>query len=411
MNLWLNRNIDIIKLLHFLFLILVAVNSQACAQDQSAELSTADRQQQVENGLLPPYFIEGSEPERYTIGERMEYYNVPGMSIAVINNGEVEWRGAYGLVESGSETTVTDSTLFQAASISKPVAAIAALKLVEEGILEFDDDVNDYLTTWKIPDNRNTRNNHVSVRTLLNHTSGLTVHGFPGYSQDEILPTVSEILDGRFPANTSSVYTDVEPGEMWRYSGGGYTVLQQLIDDVTGESFSHFVQQHVLDELDMQSSTFEQPLSEINAARTASGHLDDGSVVEGKWHIYPELAAAGLWTTPSDLARLAITIQEIINGSSSGLLSAEMTRTMLTPGENDWGLGFRIGGSKRDPFFSHGGANHGYRAQFIAYANSGKGVVIMTNSDNGGELINEVLRAVADVYDWPDFQPQKLIIE
>jgi len=394
-----------------LLLIFVSGHLLACTGEQFDDTSIHSRKEQVENGLLPSYYFAGSEPERFSIHERMEYYNVPGVSIAVINNGEVEWQGGYGVVENGTNAIITDSTMFQAASISKPVAAIAALMLVEAGLLKLDDDVNDYLASWEIPQNRNTNNNHVSLKRLLNHTAGLTVHGFPGYAVDDEIPDIPEVLNGEYPANTGSVYNDVEPGTMWRYSGGGYTVLQQIIDDVVDRPFTQFVQEEILNDIDMRFSTFEQPLSEQNAKHAASGHLADGTVVDGKWHVYPELAAAGLWTTPSDLAKLAVVIQRSFNGEDNSLLSAEMTQIMLTPNGNNWGLGFTIGGSRHDPFFSHGGANHGFRAQFVAYANSGRGVVIMTNSDNGGDLIGEILRAVSDVYNWPDFKPQPLIVD
>jgi len=401
-----------LKQLHYVIFVCVFLTNPLACTDQNATDSLIARQKEkVENNLLHPYYFEGSEPERLSIYDRMEYHNVPGVSIAVINNGQIEWSSGYGVIRNGGGMDITDSTLFQAASISKPVTAIAALSLSENGILDIDADVNEYLKKWKIPNNRNTRSEKVTVRRILNHTAGLTVHGFPGYSKNDAIPTVTEILDGNFPANTGPVFTDITPGEIWRYSGGGYTILQPVLHEVTGTPFDDYMDQNILYNLDMHQSTFEQPLPDKYYEKAAIGHYDDGSVLLGDWHIYPEMAAAGLWTTPSDLALLGIQIQESVKGKSNDILTPQLIEEMLTPGINNWGLGFSVGGSEEDPFFSHGGANEGYRAQFVMYVHSGRGVVIMTNSNNGGELINELLRAVADVYDWPDFKQRKLITE
>lgn len=394
-----------------IFIILLLVSKPSCAGQMTDDRSVKDRKQQVENGLLLRYFIEGIEPELFSITDRMREYNVPGLSIAVINNGEIEWTGTYGLMNNADPIPVTDKTMFQAASISKPVAAIAALMFVEEGVIDLDEDVNDYLKTWKVPVNRYNRNESVTLRRLLNHTSGLTVHGFPGYAVDDSLPSVPDILNGDYPSNTAKVFADAEPGSMWRYSGGGYAVLQKLLADVSGKKFEALMDEYVLGKLNMTSSTYTQPLTDSYKSDASSGHFENGEVVYGNWHRYPEQAAAGLWTTASDLAKIAIELQQTLKGRSEKLIKKKTAEEMLMRGLNNWGLGFSIGGSERDPFFSHGGANQGFRAHFVAYAHSGRGVIIMTNSDNGGELIGEILRAVSDVYNWPDFKQRPIIID
>ena len=263
----------------------------------------------------------------------MRRRHVPGLSIAIIENGKIVNAKGYGNTENGGQTPVTAATLFQAGSISKPVSAMGALRLVEQGKLDLDADVNDKLVTWKVPENEFTRKKSVTLRGLLSHTAGLTVHGFPGYATDQPRPTIVQILDGTKPANTNAVRVDILPGSQWRYSGGGYTIMQQLVIDVTGEPFPLFMEEAVLRPLAMNESTFEQPLADIKARLTATGHLTDRSRVLGKWHIYPEMAAAGLWTTPSDLARFAIGIQEALAGISAKTLSRAMARQMLTAEE------------------------------------------------------------------------------
>lgn len=335
----------------------------------------------------------------------MKVYFIPGLSLAVINNYALEWEEGYGVRESGAASPVTPETLFQAASISKPVAAVTALYYVERGILGLDEDVNLRLRLWKIPENAWTRKGKVTLRGLLSHTAGLTVPRFPGYAEGKEVPTLRQILDGAKPANTPPVKVDIEIGSRHRYSGGGYAVLQQLLVDVLGRPFPNIVRDAVLIKLDMSQSTFEQPLSQSLAGRAASGHRPNGSVLPGKWHTYPEMAAAGLWTTATDLARFALEILLAKEGKSDRILSHVMVEMMLTPVKEGYGLGFIVKGSGQDLQFSHSGGNEGFRCRMIAYPKRGQGAVIMTNSDLGGDFIPEVLRSLSAEYGWPDFKP------
>jgi CubicO group peptidase (beta-lactamase class C family) len=296
---------------------------QAAAQTgtQAAPRFTraAERRKAVESGLTPTVIVtEAGRPERtYTILERMRHHHVPGMSIAVINGGKIEWAGAYGVTEFGGTVPVDTGTLFQAGSISKPVAAMGALKLVEQGRLALDDDVNTRLLSWKVPDAPAANGKKVTLRELLSHSAGLTVHGFPGYEMGKPVPTIVQVLDGTPPANTAAVRIDTEPGTIWRYSGGGITVMQLLMEDVTHEPFAAYMQRAVLGPIGMRQSTYEQPLPPARARRAASGHEQTDTPVPGRFHVYPEMAAAGLWTTPSDLARWAMEVQRAGRGESS----------------------------------------------------------------------------------------------
>lgn len=369
----------------------------------SAQSDVAQRIQRVESGLRTAISVRGSET-RFDIRERMRMYGVPGVSVAVINDGRVEWARGYGVKEAGG-APVDTATLFQAASISKPVAAIAALRLVEEGRLALDEDVNARLVSWRVPQNDFTRVAPVTLERLLSHSAGLTVHGFRGYAASESVPTVVQVLNGETPANSAAVRADTLPGALWRYSGGGSTVAQLLMQDVSRRDFPALLREYVLQPANMVHSGYEQPLPAARAASAATGHRSNGAPVTGKWHTYPEMFAAGLWTTPSDLARLAIQVQRSVRGEN-GILSAEMARRMLTVQSGQYGLGFGIAEGDAWKAFSHGGANEGFRAFFIAYADRGQGAVVMTNSDAGGAIASEVIRAVAHEYGWPSWQTE-----
>ena len=361
------------------------------------------RIQRIVDGIPPAVMVKGDPNPVTKLADRMAALHVPGVGIAVIHDGQIEWARGFGVTRIGGPP-VTPDTLFQAASISKPVAAMAVLRLVQSGKLGLDTDVNQYLKTWKVPANNFTERTKVTVRELLTHTAGLTVHGFAGYASDGPVPTLVQVLDGEKPANSPPIRVDTEPGTIWRYSGGGYVVAQQLVMDLAGEPFPKLMHDTVLAPIGMTRSTYEQPLPKDRTAEAATPYRADGQPVPGGPHVYPEMAPAGLWTTPSDLARWAIEVQRSLSGTSNRVLSAAMVRQMLTPGLNHQGLGPGLGGSAKRPFFEHGGANEGYRCNLLAY-NDGDGVVIMTNGDNGSQLAVEIQRSVAREYGWPDFQP------
>ena len=315
----------------------------------------------------------------------------PAVSIAVIRKGAVEWARTYGV-------GVSAGTLFQAASISKPVTAMAALHMAQYGNFGLDENVNDKLTAWQVPDNLFTGSQKVTVRGILSHTAGLTVHGFPGYGENDAVPTVRQVLDGASPANTGPVRVDVVPGTAYRYSGGGYTVLQLLLTERFQRPFPELMQRIVLSRLGLHNSTFEQPLGQARAARTAVGFHNTGRSYTGGWHTYPEMAAAGLWTTPTDLSLFAIAVASAVMGESNKIIERDIAERMIIPHIGRHGLGF-VGGQG---WFRHGGANAGYRCELICRADASHGAVIMTNSDSGGRLIPPVLAAIAQESGWPN---------
>ena len=359
----------------------------------------SDRIQRIEKNTAVISLGENKAPLKLSLHELMDKFNVPGLSIAVIDNFQIVWVKAYGVIGAGSKTPVTPKTLFQAGSISKPVTAAAALSMVEAGKLSLDQNVNDQLKNWKVPDSEFTQTQKVTLRRLMSHTAGLTIHGFPGYDVDAPLPTVVQVLNGEKPANTAAVRVDAIPGTKAVYSGGGVTIEQLLMTDVSGKPFPALLRETVLDKIGMSNSSYEQPLPPARAAATAWGTYVNGKPVHGKWHIYPEMAAAGLWTTPTDLAHFAIEIALSKNGKSNRILSQKMTNEMLTPVLDTVGLGFFL--EKDNPgVFGHSGADEGFQALLTMNYDTGNGVVIMADSDNGIAVAGQLLRSVAREYNW-----------
>jgi CubicO group peptidase (beta-lactamase class C family) len=336
------------------------------------------------------------------VATEMKNHGIVGVSIAIIEDGEIRTAKGYGFTDKSAATRVTTSTLFQAGSVSKPVAALAALRMVEDGRLSLDDDVNRSLKQWQVPENKFTKDEKVTLRCILSHSAGLTVHGFPGYDADSRLPILRQILDGSKPANTAAIRVAVVPGSTWRYSGGGYTVMQQMMIDVTGKSFPELMQEAVLAPLQMTANTYEQPLPADRVTLAATGYYPNGKGIKGKWHIYPEMAAAGLWTTPSDLARFAIRIQEALAAKSNPVISSSMTRHMLTVQKGNNGLGLFLNGSGKKLRFDHGGRDEGFDTFLMADAESGHGVVIMINANDNSGAVNRRVEAVRKEYHWPE---------
>jgi CubicO group peptidase (beta-lactamase class C family) len=369
-----------------------------------------ERIRRVENGLLLPVVVKGQPSEPMKLIDRMSSNNTPGVSVAVINNGRVEWAKGYGVLEAGSRVPVTTETLFQAGSISKAVTAVAVMRLVEQGKLNLDEDVNKKLVSWKVPENEFTRNKKVTLRGLLSHSAGVNVPSFTGYLSGEPVPTLLQVLDGVKPANTPPIRVDSVPGSGFRYSGGGYTIVQQLLIDVEKKPFPDLMSELVFKLLKMKHSTFEQDLPKDLINSSAAGHNSKGEKPLGRWRFLPEMAAAGMWSTPSDLALLAIELQQAQAGQSNKFLTARTVSQMLTPQIGNWGLGFSVEGEGRNRRFSHGGSTLEFNSFLMAYNNSGQGAVIMANSLRGERVIDELLRSVSKEYGWGDYQPKEKTI-
>lgn len=397
-----NRIIPVI--LSFLILSSILFSTQTAAEMVQSPITKDERIARLESGLLPVVAVKGTNA-RMKLEDRMRFYNIPGLSIAVINKGQIEWARGYGVKEAGGSDPVTQTTLFQAASISKPITAMATLNLIEKRKLGLEDEVNSKLVSWKIPESEYTKDTKVTIRNLLDHTSGLT-NTIGSYAADEKnVPTLVDALEGKSRLKTRPVRVEFVPGSRFEYSGGGFSVLQLLLTDISGITYPDFMQKSVLKPLGMRNSYFQQPLQASLAPAAASGHQPDGKVHAGKWRSLPEMAAGGLWTTPTDLARFAIEIQRSVAGKSKKVLSKQTVSQMLTPRLRDWGLGIMVQGEGRSTHFSHNGWNRGYRSYFVAFTETGQGAVIMMNGDSRGvDLIWEIIRGIATEYEWPEYR-------
>ena len=338
----------------------------------------------------------------------MSHLATPGVSVAVIADFEVAWCRGFGKLAADTSEAVTSTTLFQAGSISKPVFALALMRLVEAGKLDLDVDVNSYLTSWQVPTNDGWMP-RITLRQLLSHTAGTTVHGFPGYPAVGVRPTVPQILNGEPPSNTEPVVVDLLPGTQFRYSGGGTTIAQQVVTDVMNRPFADLMREVVLDPLGLTDSTFEQPLLAAMAARAAMAHPWNAVQTHGGWHVYPEMAAAGLWTTAGDLAQLGTEVMRTLRGDQSALgLKRDSVAEMLRPqlpdqetGQDFVGLGWFCAGKDDDFQFGHQGANEGYLAEMRLFPAQGRGAVVMNNSIQGWPLRGEIIKSIGREYGWP----------
>lgn len=364
------------------------------------DAASVERRRRVETSQPMPVAQPGQRDATTMLERRMAHYLVPGCSVAVIDGGRIAWTRGYGVVEAG-QAAVTPDTIFQACSISKPVAAVAALRLVQEGRLDLDADINTTLTSWRVPAN-GAWQPRVTLRHLLTHGAGLTYCWYPGYARGVPTPTLVQTLEGEPPANTPPVRVVAIPGTQFRYSGSHFSVLQQLLVDVTGRPFPELMRELVFDPLGMRHSSYDQSFPETHGGAAAAGHDAAGVPLAGRWHVQPELAGAGLWTTPADLARLALEVQAAWGGGASRVLGRDIARRMLAPHLADRGLGWALEGPPDRPRFSHGGDNIGYKCHLTADAARGIGAVVMTNGDEGRQIVDGVLRAVAAEYRWPD---------
>jgi CubicO group peptidase (beta-lactamase class C family) len=357
----------------------------------------------IENNITPSLQIKGDSIKPLSIEDEMIKYNVKNLSIAVILDGKIRWAKAYGKLNAEG-SPVDENTIFQAASISKPVAASGVHKLVQKDLLDLDADVNQYLQSWRLPNSRFTEKEKVTLRRLMTHTAGTTVHGFPGYGPDEAFPSDDEVLNGE--GNTDRVEVDTFPGSINRYSGGGYTIMEKVMEDVTGMDFADYMEEEVLRPFGMIHSTYQQPLPDPLHSIASHAFNGSGGVYPGFYHHYPEQAAAGLWTTPSDLARFLIGIQEAYQGKSEKVLNRKMAEVFLTRNELGHGHGPAIMGEGDDLAFGHGGKNAGFTCNMYASANKGYGMVIMSGSDSARPVIDALQRSIAEYYGWEWEKPE-----
>jgi CubicO group peptidase (beta-lactamase class C family) len=385
----------------FVVILVIVSTNNLCAQKPAKTAPTEDSAAliaQIEGAQIP----DRQGLDGMTLQEVMRLFHCPGLSIAVIQDFKVQWVKAYGVMDVKTNSPVQTDTLFQAASISKPITAMAALHLVQEGRFSMDQDINKILKSWHVPESTWTRDQPVTPRSLFSHTSGADDGwGFPGYAPGAPLPTPGQVLNGQSPSVLGAIKFVRPPYTGSKYSGGGVLIMQIALTDLTGQPFEQIMQSDVLKPLGMSNSTYQQPLPENLTTRAAQAHDESGKAMDAPWHVYPEQAAAGLWTTPSDLAKVAIELQRAIRGAAGTVLNEDIAREMISPvGVGPFAVGFEIEKKGEGWYFDHGGGNWGFRCHLLAHVRKGYGVVIMTNSDSGMRVIEEIEARVAAAYRW-----------
>jgi CubicO group peptidase (beta-lactamase class C family) len=398
--------------------LLLLASSMTAVWAQKKDLQA--RIKAVENGLMPPVPVRGFKT--WSIEERMKYHKILGMSVAVIHNFKVEWAKAYGWADTARKVRMTTETMLSAGSISKMVMAAGALRMVQDGKLALDQPINNYLTSWKLGENDFTKKTPVTLRMLLSHTAGTSQSAYFGFEANTPkLPSIVEILDGRSPDGTRRVGVVKAPNTGFQYSGGGSLVAQLAMMDTRQQSFETLMRQLVFDKLGMNGATFEQPLTEKYAQRASWGY-QDVTWYKGTPYVYPQQAAAGLYATPTDLAKFIIDIQNAYRGKGK-ILNQTMAREMMKAQavfsegnmtKEEVAVGpflLQRPDNKEDKgkYFYFDGANAGFIASAMGNLTEGYGVVVMVNSGNDyNGLCKEVRRAVAKEYGWYNFMPEEI---
>ncbi len=379
---------------------LVAMSSAASLNANSVATSSGSSDARIaefETAIKKLKDRKKEDAKTWSVTDRMKAYGVPGASVAIIHDGKIVLTKGYGVLSANSNVPVDDQTVFSAGSVSKVANAALILRMVQEGILDLDKDVNDYLKSWKVPQNGYTQSKKVTLRHLLSHTSGFSQHGFPDFEPGEQLPTTVQTLSGSGPAKHGPVELMFEPGQNMDYSGGGITVAQLVIEDVTGMHYNDVAKKYLFEPLGMARSSFLNPLPETHG-NIAKAHNKKGRAraLPRGYESMPEMAASGLWTSASDMA---IFVQAIMSDKS--FLSDSLRTEMLTQVPRSWhGLGPRINGAGEKYVFHHGGANNSYKSWIEGHPNQGNGFIVLTNGEAGRQLGYELRIAAEQAFNW-----------
>lgn len=387
----------------------------ACCLSGMTQEADETRIDRVVNGLRPYCWAFFGDEPKLDILSRMKHYRVPGVSIAVIDHGEIAWARAFGIKDTESEAPVETTTMFQAGSISKPFNAFVIMRMVEQGEFALNQDINTCLKSWQLPPSPHTASRPITISDLLNHTGGTTNFndrtGYWGYRKTDAIPEILQILRGEPPALTPPVTVERPPGSV-HYSNGGSTILQLLVMETAGKPYEQIMRETIFDPLGMEHSTFQMPLPPELEQEAAAAH-DHMKPLEGKYYSYPELAAGGLWSTPSDLALFIIEHWRSLHGESNKIITQASAQRMITqriPGSNVT-EGFFITPKGREIYYGHRGGCFGFYSDMIIHKGSGNGAVVMVNG--GGDALTsnlrrEILIAIASEYNWPGFLPPQM---
>lgn len=375
---------------HILLVSLSCLFCACSAPDPAATPLTA------QTHIVPAVTIVGDTP--VSLAQRLSHYRVPAASVAMIENGHITTTPVIGSRLAGDSAPIGTDTQFQAASIGKALTAVAVLRLVDQGRLDLDRSANTYLSRFRLKDADGIPADDVTIRALLTHSAGVNAPSFPGFERKADLPSLLDILNGTDKAETPPIHVS-HPLGPYRYSGGGFMVLEAVIEDVSGLSFDAFMQREVFAPLRMTNTSFRIA---PNAVGRASGHDWHGIPIPGGWRDYPQSSAAGLWSTPTDLARLLAALHAAWIGADDAFLSQNLMAEIATEHDGGMGLGFGLSGQGDALLLSHSGANSGYNAFILLYLNTGNGAVVMTNGDGGRYLYTDILRTLEQKHGWPE---------
>ena len=336
------------------------------------------------------------------IAERMKHYNVQGLSITLLEGGEISGTENYGLLEVESNRKANENSIFSACSISKFLTGILTIKLVEEGLLDLDDNVNESLISWNVRENDFTKNKKVTLRNLLSHQSGIKdpEGSFPELNSKMGVPSMIELLEGQTPYCKTPINVKCEPESEFHYSDAAFCIIQQMIEDVTEKSFHQVMNEQIFKLLGMTNSQFNTTMLEVDRQNFSCGHNKNGELVDGKYPIYPYPAASGLWTTSLNLAELVLDLMNAVKGESKVGISEILAKEMITPqrGKSWTGLGVFLESSEKDLEITSLGWGVGFQCMMVAFPYLEKGTVIMTNSELGVHqmegIIGEVYRSL-----------------
>ena len=366
-------------------------------------LNSAVGKTQLETGIRGQVRFTG-EPETFrTINEKLTEYNIPAISLTLITQGKIEWSETYKNASFAELDHLDCSSIFQAASLSKPVTFLAAVRMQAVGKIDLDEDIQNYLNEFVIPAGKQSAENPVTFRNIFSHTSGISAGGYQGYSRDEPMPEDIEVLKGSEGVNTPAIEVVNPPNESLAYSGGAYTLAELALQDIFQDDFSNIMNEWILKPAGMNDSEFTQPLPESDSGRVARGYTNSGEEVEGGWRNHPEQAAAGLWSTSIDLAKFLIEIYHAYQDDSS-IFSPSDIQTLISHERDGLAYGFIVSRTEDDLSITHYGGNVGYRTGMTISLSNGNGLVYLINSDNGGGLGNELLLSASQVYDWAHFK-------
>jgi CubicO group peptidase (beta-lactamase class C family) len=398
-----NKSILCVTLFCYSFGLLTAQTNKKYSKEVEIKI------QQVEQNLAS--WVEIENTPKWNLQERMNYYKIKGISIAVIRDYKIDWVRGYGWADLAENRPVTTSTLFQAASISKSLNGFGILKLAQDKKIDIYTDINNYLRSWQFPYNSLSNGKIITIANLLSHTGGINISGFDGYTKIDSLPTIIQILNGEKPSNSDTVKSIFEPNLKYKYSGGGITISQLIIEDVSGKNYADFMESNILKPIGMQNSFYTNTSSKNKLKLLATGYNGDKEVTM-KYHIYPEEAAAGLWTNPMELSKFVIEVQKSLVGKSNKILSQKMTQLMLTPYvDNSSALGVFIEDKEGIKYFRHGGVNEGFTSLYFGSVENGNGAVVMCNSTDK-TILYEIINSIATIYKWKNYYkpiPKKVI--